>query len=316
MKVFVSWSGERSKSMAAALRDWLPLVLHYVDPFVSESNIDAGARWSDVIARGLGESNFGILCITSENFASPWVLFEAGALAKSLEESRVVPLLLDIEFSGIAGPLAQFQAKKSEKAHLLEIVESINNSAPNPVQALRYKQLFEMAWPDLERKFSAIPKAEKPAKQPRSQAEVLEELVGAIRTMETRSREFPLEYRSEKRKKWYPMHMLEYSLSIGDDPRATGMKFLMTLSLLRDSAPWLYDLGMETYRVLISSPSSRSRVVVEQFKMALEFFIESPFAHEEFGPDSRRVVKILREIVDRFLESIPQRRRVALDELE
>ena len=34
MHVFISWSGERSKALAVALRDWLPLVLHYVEPWV------------------------------------------------------------------------------------------------------------------------------------------------------------------------------------------------------------------------------------------------------------------------------------------
>lgn len=32
MKVFISWSGERSQALAQALRDWLPLVLHFVEP--------------------------------------------------------------------------------------------------------------------------------------------------------------------------------------------------------------------------------------------------------------------------------------------
>lgn len=84
MKVFVSWSGERSQMLAQALRDWLPLVLHYVQPWLSEKDIDAGKRWSSEIAKQLEESNIGIICITPENIDSSWILFEAGALAKSL----------------------------------------------------------------------------------------------------------------------------------------------------------------------------------------------------------------------------------------
>jgi hypothetical protein len=84
MKVFISWSGERSQALAQALRDWLPLVLHYVEPWLSQSDIEPGERWASEVSKELEVSNFGIICVTKENTESPWILFEAGALAKSL----------------------------------------------------------------------------------------------------------------------------------------------------------------------------------------------------------------------------------------
>ena len=108
MKIFVSWSGERSHSLAEAVYEWLPLVLHYVAPWLSNADIEAGERWANEVAKELENSNFGIISVTRENVASPWILFEAGALAKSLQGSRVIPLLLDLEFRDITGPLAQF----------------------------------------------------------------------------------------------------------------------------------------------------------------------------------------------------------------
>ena len=109
MKVFISWSGERSHALAQALHDWIPLVLHNVEPWLSEADIEAGERWAEAVAKELADSNFGIICVTRENVGSPWVLFEAGALAKTMQGSRVIPLLLDLEFTDITGPLAQFQ---------------------------------------------------------------------------------------------------------------------------------------------------------------------------------------------------------------
>jgi hypothetical protein len=62
---------------------------------------------------GRETSNSGVICVTPENLNSPWVLFEAGALAKAMQGAKVIPLLFDLEFSDISGPLAQFQAKNA-----------------------------------------------------------------------------------------------------------------------------------------------------------------------------------------------------------
>ncbi len=82
MKIFVSWSGDRSQALAQALRDWLPMVLHYAEPRLSQLDIAAGDRWANEVANELEASKFGIICITRENIIAPWILFEAGALAK------------------------------------------------------------------------------------------------------------------------------------------------------------------------------------------------------------------------------------------
>jgi TIR domain len=101
VKVFLSWSGERSRIMAAALRDWLPLVLYYVRPWVSGKDIQAGERWSLEVGKKLEESNFGILCLTKDNLNAPWMLFEAGALSKAISTAAVCPYILDAEFREI-----------------------------------------------------------------------------------------------------------------------------------------------------------------------------------------------------------------------
>ena len=97
-------------------------MLPYVQPWLSQSNIPAGERWAQEVAKELESSNFGIICVTPENLGSPWILFEAGALAKSLQGAKVIPLLYGLEFSDVTGPLAQFQAKKLGKEGLSEIV--------------------------------------------------------------------------------------------------------------------------------------------------------------------------------------------------
>lgn len=189
MRVFISWSGERSNKVALALRDWLPLVLHYVEPWLSETDIQAGDRWIQSVAQELATANFGIVCVTSENINSPWMLFESGALAKSLETSKVIPLLFDLDFADISGPLTQFQAKKLTREGMEEIVYSLQSSAETPMPEKYAGRLFEVLWPDLERTVAEIPRQAPAQRYVRPQNEVLEELVTSVRALEVRMRQ-------------------------------------------------------------------------------------------------------------------------------
>jgi hypothetical protein len=95
MKVFISWSGPKSQAVAIALRDWIPLLFQAVEPWVSSADIQAGSRWTTELPKNLENSNFGILCMTKDNLTAPWLVFEAGALFRSLPLGQVVPFLLD-----------------------------------------------------------------------------------------------------------------------------------------------------------------------------------------------------------------------------
>ena len=99
MKVFISWSGNKSHKVALLFREWLPSVIQSVVPYVSSEDIDKGARWSTDIAKELEDSTFGILCVTKENLNAPWLSFEAGALSKTMDKSFVTPFLFDIKRS-------------------------------------------------------------------------------------------------------------------------------------------------------------------------------------------------------------------------
>jgi hypothetical protein len=95
VRVFISWSGEPSRSVARALQDWLRLMLQSIHVWMSDDDIEAGTRWSLELAKALDEIDFGIICVTRANRRSPWLLFEAGALAKRFPAARLVPLCID-----------------------------------------------------------------------------------------------------------------------------------------------------------------------------------------------------------------------------
>lgn len=310
MKVFISWSGERSKALAGALHAWLPLVLHYVQPWLSEADIEAGQRWADHVAKELEQSNYGIICVTRENVISPWVLFEAGALAKSLQETRVIPLLLDHEFKDISGPLAQFQAKKVERAGVLAIVESLNKACPSPAPDDRVGQLFAALWPDLEAKINAIPTATAPVKHSRPQVEVLEELVTGIRSLDSRFRDVAEDGpRIGRRRKmrFHPMMIQELSRMIADRPN-DPISLLLVASMFREDLPWLYELGLEAYRAARTGTSDEALLARRRFQRAADMLDHGPFPIEALGLDPRELHFLTRELmhlVDREEEPLP-----------
>jgi hypothetical protein len=300
MKVFISWSGPRSQALAQSLRDWLPLVLHFVEPWLSEADIAAGERWAQSVAKELESCNFGIICVTRENVGAPWILFEAGSLAKSLEGSRVIPLLLDLEFSEIGGPLAQFQAKKVDREGLAETVDSVNHAAKQPIPDARAKQLFDALWPQLESLVAAVPKHAATAKPIRPQHEILEELVSSVRAIDSRIRaleEGSGEPRSSKyRRHRFPSFMLhELPHMLGERP-GDPVSVLVLASMVREEAPWLYELGMEAYRSAKAGKRDDARSALRRFRRAAEFTLRGPFPPEEFGFDPRAFHMIAREL--------------------
>lgn len=128
MKVFISWSGERSKAVAEALHDWLPNVIQTVRPWVSLADIEKGTRWSTDIAAQLEECRIGLICLTPENLSAPWLLFEAGALSKTLEKTFVCPYLVNLQPADVRGPLSQFQMTTAEKEETRKLLHTINKA--------------------------------------------------------------------------------------------------------------------------------------------------------------------------------------------
>lgn len=150
MKLFVSWSQDISRQIAQDFREWLPLVNQTIEPFMSEEDTDKGAHWSSTIRRELEQSAFGIIILTAENIDSTWLHFEAGAIAKSVEEGRVVPILFGLKHSDVQQPLSMFQSALFEKDDIFRVVKSINVAAgANAREERQLITVFDSFWPRL-----------------------------------------------------------------------------------------------------------------------------------------------------------------------
>jgi hypothetical protein len=177
--VFVSWSGERSRQVAESLFRWLPKVLQNLDVWMSEHDITAGARWNLELAEQLDTTHFGILCLTPENLASPWLIFEAGALSKAIKESRVAPYRFDLSDAEVGPPLSQFQGVNADESGTLRMVMSIHQAINSTLKQHQVEETFQVFWPQLQEMLNRVSGDVTPAV--RSEREMLEELLGLMR---------------------------------------------------------------------------------------------------------------------------------------
>jgi len=184
MKVFISWSGDRSKQLAEVIHWWLQHVLQFTKPFFSPEDIGKGRRWTNEISKELGESKIGIIAMTEENLTSPWIMFEAGAIAKVVDESLVCPIVFGIKTTDLVGPLRDFQAIAFNKAEVRKLLVTINKAAKEPALPERsLDEQFDKWWPDLEQKVEAIMSTQPQTEPQRTERDLLEEAVSNTRTI-------------------------------------------------------------------------------------------------------------------------------------
>jgi transposase len=120
-----------------------------------------------------------------ENQHAPWILFEAGALAKTLEKTYVCPYLIGLTPSQLqAGPLTQFQAKQADEQQTWELVRTINRALPEgAIPEDRLSKIFERWWPDLEDELKNLPEPENKQDVSRSVHSMVEEILELVRGM-------------------------------------------------------------------------------------------------------------------------------------
>jgi hypothetical protein len=148
---------------------------------MSETDIDPGSRGLPEITERLAGTKVAISCLTPENLDSAWILFEAGALSKTLDDkTRLCTYLLGgLQPEDIKPPLGMFQATRAEKEPTRKLVHTINRALNTiPIEESVLNEIFDAMWPKFQERLTEIPAPEVnvPAKRPSEEmiAEILE----------------------------------------------------------------------------------------------------------------------------------------------
>lgn len=327
MKVFISWSGEKSNQLAEIVKKWIKQVIQSVEPFVSSQDLPKGTRWSSDIAKELQDTNFGILCVTKDNFKEPWLLFEAGALSKTIDKSYVVPLLFDVEPSDLQdSPLLQFQASSFDKKDMKKLIQTLNNSNEEDVlDEATLDEAFEVWYPKLEDKLKEISSKEFDSETEKSEnstvknQQIMEEILDLTRTNqkllrnpdedlykslgEIQEKIDALSRSKEKidvlKNKNYKYRFFALDEIMHNDSSELGCRIVlsMILSLFKNDYPWIYDNGKELIEVLKSSKSIQIKNETIDKYLRLVEFTAHYFARRVAGELSKDNYIMLRELM-------------------
>jgi hypothetical protein len=136
MSIFICWSGKRSKRVADAVKTLLCETLSE-EVFISD-DLEKGTTWFEFITKQLRTSTAGIVCLTAENLDSPWLHFEAGALASHFAQAdttnpslvsdqpgRLFTLLHKVTAAELKGPISAYQATSTTRQEMSKLVSDL-----------------------------------------------------------------------------------------------------------------------------------------------------------------------------------------------
>ena len=106
-----------------------------------------------------------------------------------------------------------------------------------------------------------------------------------------------------RRRNFHPI-MFDEMLHFGMEKEDPNLGFLMMISLLKDDMPWIYEVGLETYRGLKSAKTKiDKKKLVETFERTLEM-AGHPIMRDYFGKseDIYMFSKDIRHFIHRFLD--------------
>jgi hypothetical protein len=122
----------------------------------------------------------------------------------------------------------------------------------------------------------------------------MKELVSGVRSLESRfkaleesvNNDSARRMRPRRFRRFHPMMFHEMSHMIGGKP-GDPIGLLIFASMLKDDAPWLYELGVEAYHIAKRGKTPEAQHAIRRFRKVAEFSLHGPFAEETGGPSKR-----------------------------
>lgn len=250
--------------------------------------IEYGDDWYKRLMLHLDSASDVVCLFTERSLARPWILYEAG-VAKGKLNKPVLGIALGVPLGKVGvGPFYQFQNCDDDEDSLIGLVTQLSKRIPGAepdedvvktqvqtFKATADKILSKLAEPGTEAE-KETPSADATAKQ-------LEELKVMFREMpiflENLLSDNAGDSRSRKRRRFHPM-MFKEIMHMGETRRGDPIMILIFASLVREDAPWLYEIAMEAFRALTSGTQKSAEQIRLSIKMLKDFPMQSRMFEE------------------------------------
>jgi len=252
--------------------------------------IEFGDEWYKTLMSKLEKASDVVCLLTERSLDRPWILYEAG-VAKGKLGTPVHGVALGVPLSRVSvGPFYQFQnsddSEESLRKLVLQICRRIPSLEPDEGVVEGQVKAFKATVAEVLKSISNKKEPEKrEAINEAAVAKILEEMKLMVRDLSLRSEKVAIESLERLRprggtlRRVHPMMLEELSHMLSErigDP----IGILVLASLVRDDFPWLYELGLEAYRVAKRGNVEHTRRALETFRDAADFTLRGPLAEE------------------------------------
>jgi len=200
---------------------------------------------------------------------------------------------------------------------VIQLLRRIPNSEPDHDSIQMQVKVFKQKGTEILKKLGDTKetKEDKAVVDETSVAKLFEEVKLMFQDLpsrvETRLSEAVDPIRRRRMRRFHPM-MAEEILHFSDrssDP----VGLLVILSLLRDELPWVYEIGMETYRAIKAGEQTEIERSMLNLRRAMDFLMRTPIMEELV--DSKEAYMMIRELprmLDTFIHNyLPTARKIS-----
>lgn len=205
--------------------------------------------------------------------------------------------------------LDSVDAAKTEIIAQVKSLEAGKNETDNPISvSLDLKMLKESGDPeerslaDIVEAISDLRLAVTSTDKGLSSSKLYKEFTMMIEELSSKINRLDPEFRRGRRK-IHPM-MFEEMMHMGMKTGDQNLGFLMMLSFFKENFPWVYEVGIETYRGLKSTKSQTEKLkLIHSFERTFEI-IGHPMMMEFYGKSEEMYMysKDIRHFMHRFLD--------------
>lgn len=269
--------------------------------------IEYGLDWYPAIMDKIDEASDVVCLLTQRSVERPWILYEAG-VAKGKLGKKVIGVAMGIQHSiAFTGPFAQFQnndgSVESITKLVLDLVCSVPGLDPEKIYVEQLVQSFHKKAGEILKKY------QQPVVTPVEEvndnivAKLFEEVKIMFESLPSRI-ESRIDPDPRRRKRRFHPIMFEEVMHMGINGEDSNIGLLIMISLFKDDFPWLYEIGLETYKGLkIAKTLNEKRKLISAFDRAFEM-LGHPMMRDMYGKseDMYMFSKEVRHYMHRYMD--------------